>query len=402
MEMKIKCAHTELVDVDLLMPNPKNPNKHPDNQLQLLAKIMGHQGWRSPIVVSTRSGFITKGHGRLIAAKINGWTQAPVDRQEYATEADEYADMVADNKIAELAETDMTMVNRDVLDLGADFDLDLLGIPDFQLVDTELLEPKCDEDDLPEHVEPRAKLGDIYQLGRHRLMCGDATSATDLDSLMNSMKANMIFTDPPYGVDYTGGHNEKKRLGIKNDALAGQELTDLFGDSLSLACAHSEEHAAFYIWYANGKAVETFGSFSKLPLKVRAVICWYKVKSGLGAFMSQYIPNYEPCIYAFKEGCSPQWFGPTDEKTVWELKRESKNEFHPTQKPVELSERAIVNSSKPGDIVLDMFGGSGATLISCEKNDRKCFMMELDPHYIDVIVARWEKYTGKKAELLNV
>src|SRR5689334_7267785 len=128
--MDVKCAFDEMVDIDLLIPNPRNPNKHPENQIALLAKIMGHQGWRSPVVVSERSGFIVKGHGRLQAAKLNGWAQVPVDKQEYATEADEYADMVADNKIAELAETDLGMVLQDVLDLGPDFDFDLLGIPD--------------------------------------------------------------------------------------------------------------------------------------------------------------------------------------------------------------------------------------------------------------------------------
>lgn len=136
--MNVQCAHTELVDIDLLVPNPLNPNKHPDSQIKLLAKIMAHQGWRSPIVVSNLSGFITKGHGRLMAAKLNGWTQAPVDRQDYANNADEYADMVADNKIAELSETDLAMVNRDVMDLGPDFDLELLGIPDFKVDPAEL------------------------------------------------------------------------------------------------------------------------------------------------------------------------------------------------------------------------------------------------------------------------
>ncbi len=164
----------------------------------------------------------------------------------------------------------------------------------------------------------------------------------------------------------------------------------------------TKDHSAFYIWYANGKAVETFASFSKLPLKVRAVLCWYKVKSGLGAFMSQYIPNYEPCIYAYKDGCSPQWFGASDEKTVWELKKEAKNEYHPTQKPIELPERAIKNSSKSSDLVLDLFGGSGSTLIACEKIGRLARVMELDPKYCDVIVKRWEDFTGKKAELVEL
>lgn len=141
----------------------------------------------------------------------------------------------------------------------------------------------------------------------------------------------------------------------------------------------------------------TFAALSTIPLKLRAVIQWYKIKSGLGAFMSQYIPNCEPCMYLHKTGCSPAWYGPTNEKTVWELKKEARNEFHPTQKPVELPERAVTNSSKQGDLVLDLFGGSGSTLIACEKTGRHARLMELDPKYVDVIVRRWQEFTGKQA-----
>jgi DNA modification methylase len=215
---------------------------------------------------------------------------------------------------------------------------------------------------------------------------------------MNGEKADMVFTDPPYGVSYTGGHNEKKRAGIDNDELQGENLTYLFQASISNAYDLSKDHAAFYIWYANGKAVETFAAFSTLELDVRAVLCWYKVKSGLGAFMSQYIPNYEPCIYAFKRGKSPQWFGKSDEKTVWELKREGASEYHPTQKPVELPARAISNSSKKDDIVLDLFLGSGSTLIACEQTDRICYGMELDPKYVDVIRKRYAKFINNGNE----
>ncbi len=396
----IKCAHDDVVSLERIIPNPKNPNTHPEKQIRMLSKIIDYQGQRSPIVVSKRSGFIVKGHGRLEAIKALGWESAAVDYQEYESEAQEFQDMVADNKIAELAEHDDSLMIQGIKELELeDSDFELLGLDDFEIHDP--IEAQCDEDEVPEFVEPKAKLGDIYQLGNHRLMCGDSTSIDAVEKLMAGEKADMVFTDPPYGVSYGGGHNQKKRKGIEGDTLAGEDLTDLFQSSLANAEMVTHGHAAFYIWYANGKAVETFSSFSRLSLEVRAVLCWYKVKSGLGAFMSQYIPNYEPCIYAFKEGCSPKWYGPTDEKTVWELKKESKNEFHPTQKPIELPERAINNSSKVGNSVLDLFGGSGSTLIACEKTNRKCFMMELDPHYVDVIIARWEKYTGQKAELLN-
>jgi DNA modification methylase len=284
-----------------------------------------------------------------------------------------------------------------------DFDLSLLGFDDKEL--NELLEPEVvegltDEDAVPEApIEPKTKLGDIYQLGNHRLMCGDSTSIDAVEKLLEGQKADLLFTDPPYGVSYEGGHNKKKRQGIIADTLQGEDLTDLFYESLSTAITWLKDGAALYVWYASGKSIETYASLSKLPLKLRAVIQWYKVKSGLGAFMSQYIPNCEPCMYLHKEGCSPAWYGPTNEKTVWELKKESLNNYHPTQKPVELPERAITNSTKQGDFVLDLFGGSGSTLIACEKIGRLARLMELDPKYCDVIVKRWEDFTGKQAVL---
>ena len=392
--MKINCAHTELADIDLLVPNPKNPNKHPDNQIKLLAKIMAHQGWRSPVVVSNRSGFITKGHGRLMAARLNGWTQVPIDRQDYANEADEYADMVADNKIAELAETDMMMVNADAQNLGPDFDLELLGIPDFEIVPTEELEPGCDEDAVPEHVEPKTKLGDIYQLGRHRLMCGDSTSIDAVEKLMNGEKADMVFTDPPYGVDYEGGALTK-RTKLQND-----DSNDIYDEVLPVLHAFSKESCPFYIWHAAGYA-DMASKLGEAGFKIRSQIIWNKNQAQFGALSAQYKQKHEPAFYCHKKNCSPQWFGPTNEVTVWDLKREKKNEFHPTQKPIELVERALENSSKAGNLILDLFGGSGSTMIAAEKANRKAYLMELDPKYCDIIIARWEKYTGQKAELLN-
>lgn len=389
---EIRCSYTELVPAGKLKPHPENPHKHSDEQIDRLTKLIEYQGIRHPVIVSKKSGFIVVGHGRLESMKRAGLSQIPVDYQDFESDAQEYEFIVSDNAIGkdEWAALDVSMISKqiDIMPIS----IPMLGLKNFEI---KKLEPQADEDEVPEVKEPLSVLGDVYEIGNHRLMCGDSTSIDAVEKLMNGEKADMVFTDPPYGVSYTGGHNEKKRQGIQNDTLQGDSLTDLFCDALVCAEAVTQEHAAFYIWYANGKAVETFASFSKLNLKVRAVICWYKVKSGLGAFMSQYIPNYEPCIYAHKDGYSPQWFGPNDEKTVWELKKERVNEFHPTQKPIELPERAISNSSKSNDIVLDLFGGSGSTLIACEKTNRKCFMMELDPHYCDVIVSRWCKYTGQ-------
>lgn len=394
----------EWVSVETLIPYAKNARTHSDEQVAQIAGSIKEFGFNNPVLID-KEGSVIAGHGRLMAARKLGMTEVPVVRLEHLTESQRKAYVLADNRIALNSEWDSSMLTLELQDLKDEIDLSLLGFDadelDALLNPIEETEGLTDEDAVPEvPEEPKTKLGDIYILGNHRLMCGDSTSIDAVEKLMDGDKADMVFTDPPYGVDYQGGHNQKKRKGIENDALEGQDLTDLFADSLLCATMVSHDHSAFYIWFANGKAVETFASFSKLPLKVRAVICWYKVKSGLGAFMAQYIPNYEPCIYAYKDGCSPQWFGPSDEKTVWELKKESVNEFHPTQKPIGLPERAMTNSSKSGDKVLDLFGGSGSTLIAAEKLGRKARLMELDPKYCDVIVKRWEDFTGKKAELL--
>jgi len=389
--------------VDKLIPYAKNARTHSDEQVAQIAGSIKEFGFNNPVLVDKDNSVIA-GHGRLMAARKLGMDKVPVVELEHLTESQRKAYVLADNRIALNSGWDTSMLSLELQDLKDDIDLSLLGFDpdelDALLNPIEETEGLTDEDAVPDVPdEPKTKLGDIYILGNHRLMCGDSTSIDDVDKLMDGQKADMVFTDPPYGVSYTGGHNQKKREGIIADTLQGNDLTDLFADALLCATMVTKDHSAFYIWYANGKAVETFASFSKLPLKVRAVLCWYKVKSGLGAFMSQYIPNYEPCIYAYKDGCSPQWFGASDEKTVWELKKEAKNEYHPTQKPIELPERAIKNSSKSSDLVLDLFGGSGSTLIACEKIGRLARIMELDPKYCDVIVKRWEDFTGKKAVL---
>ena len=393
----------EWQSVEKLIPYAKNARTHSDEQVAQIAGSIKEFGFNNPVLVDKDNSIIA-GHGRVMAARKLGMDKVPVVILDHLTESQRKAYILADNRIALNSGWDSSMLSVELQDLKDDIDLSLLGFDpdelDSLLNPVEETEGLTDEDAVPEvPVEPKTKLGDIYILGNHRLMCGDSTSIDDVEKLMDGQKADMVFTDPPYGVSYTGGHNQKKRKGIIADTLQGNDLTDLFADALLCATMVTNDHSAFYIWYANGKAVETFASFSKLPLKVRAVICWYKVKSGLGAFMSQYIPNYEPCIYAYKDGSSPQWFGASDEKTVWELKKESKNEFHPTQKPIELPQRAIKNSSKSGDLILDLFGGSGSTLIAAEKTGRKAYLMELDPKYCDVIVKRWEDFTGKKAQL---
>jgi len=398
---KEQTLQVEYRPIASLTPYARNARTHSDTQVAQIAASIKEFGFNNPVLV--REGQIVAGHGRWLAAQRLGLGQVPTLDLSHLTASQARAYVLADNQLALNAGWDSEMLALELLELRDDgVDLGLLGFEDVDaLMNPEPaggLQPGVDEDAVPEPPKKAiTKLGDVITLGRHRLMCGDSTNADDVARLMGGAKADMVFTDPPYGVEYEGGHNKKKRGQIKGDALEGSDLTGLFYDSLAIACANTHDHAAFYVWFASGKSVETFAAFGALPLDLRAVLQWYKVRSGLGAFMAQYIPNAEPCIYAFKKGCSPQWFGPSDEKTVWELQREGANEYHPTQKPVALAERAVANSSQPGQTVLDLFGGSGSTMIACEKTGRTAYLMELDPIYCDVIVTRWEQATGRKA-----
>lgn len=399
-EMKVFCSHSEMVPLERLVPNPRNPNKHPDKQIELLAKIMRAQGWRSPIVVSARSGFIVKGHGRLQAAQMNEWAEAPVDMQDYATEADEYADMVADNKIAELSETNLSMVLEDVLQLGPDFDFDLLGIPDFKL--PEDFAPQNDENSVPGvPLEPKTKAGDLYRLGRHRLLCGDATVATDVALLLNDTKPTLMVTDPPYGVEYEAGWRAEAKGVKKTDrentsSLQGDSRADWY-DAWVLFPG-----AVAYVWHASAFTDVVMDSLRRAGFEVRQQIIWNKNVHALSR--SHYHWKHEPCWYAVKAGAEASWLAGRDQKTVWDIPNvmfEKDKTSHPTQKALGIYEVPIENHTRQGDSVYEPFGGSGTSLIACEKHGRVSFTMELDPKFCDVIVKRWEQYTGKQAELIN-
>ena len=395
-----------MTSIQDLKSDHKNARRRTERSASLIAESLKRYGAARSIVID-EDGRILAGNGTVEGAKKAGIDKLRIIeaqgdeliavRRTGLTEDQKVGLALADNRSSDLSEWDNEMLRQ----LSEEHDLTPWFEDDELLAEVlDTVEGNTDPDDVPEvPEEPITKPGDLWILGNHRLLCGDSTDVLAVERLMGGKKADMVFTDPPYGVSYEGGHNKKKRGQIKNDALEGGDLTNLFADALASALTVTADHAAFYIWFASGKSVETFASFANLSLDLRAVIQWYKVRSGLGAFMAQYIPNCEPCIYAFKSGCSPQWFGPSDEKTVWEVQKESKNKFHPTQKPVELPRRALRNSSKPGQFILDLFGGSGATLIACEQDHRHARLMELDPAYCDVIVKRWEQFTGKKAML---
>ncbi len=264
-----------------------------------------------------------------------------------------------------------------------------------------MLEPGCDEDDVPEVAhDPITKKGDVWLLGEHRVMCGDSTMIDDVEKLMQGQKADMVFTDPPYGVSYMGGvvHGKTINENHKRKMLKNDDDINIYDDWLSLV-GNFIDDGAFYIFYAIKNSERIFTPLKNYNFEVCAVIAWNKINTGYADMNSHYKNKYEPCVYAKKRGKKLNWSGDTKQNTVWDIEKDRNNKLHPTQKPVAVPEKAIGNSSKESNLVLDSFLGSGSTLIACEKTKRKCFGMELDEHYCDVIIERWQKFTGKEAVL---
>lgn len=379
--IEVWCSFDELVSIDSLNPNPKNPNKHPDSQIELLSKNIKYLGWRHPITVSKRSGFIVAGHGRLMAAKKLGIQIVPVDYQEFNSDADEIAVLVADNRLAELSETSEEDLKNILSELDGKIEIDLTGFSDAEVeqllrdINTDVL-----DEDVPEvPTEPISKFGDIFEFGSHRLMCGDSTDSEQVKKLMADEIANMVFTDPPYNVDY--GTDERK---IENDNL-GSEFPQFLEKVIKNIFSFSS--GAIYICMSSSEIDSLQSTFKRLGGHWSTFIIWAKDTFTLGR--SDYHRQYEPILYGWKAGVSHYFCGDRSQGDVWEFAKPKKNDVHPTMKPVELCQRAVQNSSKPNDIVLDLFGGSGSTLIACEQTNRKCRMMEFEPKYCDVILKRF-------------
>ena len=408
-EVPVHCAYDELVALELIVGNPRNPNTHPKTQVELLAKVISAQGWRAPITVSTRSGFVVRGHGRLEAARLLGLDAAPVDRQDYDSEASEWADLIADNRIAELAEMNLSTLSSLLSEISlGDLDMDLTGFDAGEL--ERLLAAAQDsdivEDEVPEPpAEPVTCAGDLWLLGEHRLLCGDSTCSEDVSRLMGGKLAVCMWTDPPYGVDYVGKTKDAKT--IRNDTAAG--LPALLNAALANAAGALEPGAPFYLAHPAGALALTFEqAVDKSPLHVHQGLVWVKNSMVLGH--SDYHYRHEPIIYGFAPGpgrsgrghhAGSRWYSDHAQTSVLAFDRPLRSEEHPTMKPVLLVAYCIKNSTPLGGAVLDPFAGSGTTLIAAEQTKRACYAMELDPAYCDVIVQRWENLTGRKAVLDN-
>ena len=388
--------------LDKLLPYVRNARLHSDEQVAQIAASIAEFGFVNPCLVGA-DGVLVAGHGRLAAARKLGLTTVPVVVLDHLTPTQRRALVLADNRLAELATWDDALLRVELEALQDEgFDLDLTGFDADALA--ELLageEPEHEgqtEDDAVPDVpeEPVSQPGDVWLLGPHRLICGDATTAEAFALLLpDGERADMVFTDPPYNVNYANSAKDKlrgKHRPILNDAL-GEGFYDFLYDALALINAHTR--GAIYVAMSSSELDTLQAAFRAVGGHWSTFIIWAKNTFTLGR--ADYQRQYEPILYGWPEGAERHWCGDRDQGDVWQIKKPQKNDLHPTMKPVELVERAIRNSSRAGDVVLDPFGGSGTTLIAAEKAGRVARLIELDPKYADVIVRRWQDWTGKQA-----
>ncbi len=399
-EVKQRAQHIELVPLDKIILNPKNRNKHAVEQINRLAEIIRYQGFREPGTISNLSGHLCAGEGRYLAAKQLKLTHMPCIYQDFDNEEQEYAYGISTNAIASWAELELSSINVDVVDLGPDFEIDLLGIKDF------VLEPAdkygSDPDDVPPvPVQAKSRLGDLWLLGNHRFLCGDSTDRAQVERLMNGEKAVLWSSDPPYGINHVETSQEKSQSQgyseIQNDDLQFDELKAFLGKVITNSIEIGLQHRfAFYMWHAmkmQSYAAAAAAAAAAAGILFHRQIIW--VKPSLVFGRGQYHWRHELCLMGWLIGNECPFYGDRNQTTIWEVGRENDN-IHPTQKPIALTEIPVRNHTKPGEIVLDPFLGSGTTLIACEKTNRKCYGMEIDPHYCDVILDRWSKFTGQE------
>lgn len=391
--------------INSLIPYAKNARVHDEAQIAQIAGSIKEFGFNNPVLIDKDNGIIA-GHGRVMAARKLGLTEVPTILLDHLNETQRKAYILADNRIAINSTWNNEMLSLELMDIKDDVSLAMLGFNvdelDALLNPTELTEGLTDEDAVPDvPEEPKTKLGDIYQLGNHRLMCGDSTSIDDGEKLMGGLLADLVFTDPPYNVAYSGrGANN---LGIiKNDDMSDNDFEQFCRDIFSTYNAIMKPLACIYVCHPDSASAPKI-AFEKTfaeQFKKSSTIIWMKQSAGMG--WQDYRAQHEPILYGWKEGKGSHFnAGDRTKTSIWKIGRDAQSSYvHPTQKPVCLPEEAIMNSSKGSDCVVDLFGGSGSTLIACEKTGRVNRTMELDPKYCDVIIKRWEDFTGKKAVLL--
>lgn len=418
----------EIISIDRLIPYANNARTHSDEQLKKLQASLREFGFVNPVLIDKDLGIIA-GHGRVEAARREGITEVPCVWVEHLTEDQKKAYILADNRLAEDAGWDMNLVNMELESLAnIGFDTSLTGF-DFDDLKKEQDLYEADEDDyVPDPPkDAKSKPGDLYILGRHRLLCGDATNLDHVNRLMDGEQADLIVTDPPYNVDYEGGTSD--RLKIENDNMPDSKFREFLIASYRGIDSATKPGGVFYIWHADSEGYNFRAAAKEVGWTIRQCLIWNKNSLVMGR--QDYHWKHEPCLYGWKDGAAHYFIDDRSQSTVIEdakpdykkLKKEdlvailediysdkqsttvineqrpSRNDLRPTMKPLKLLARLIKNSSRPEGKVLDPFGGSGSTLMACEQLNRTCYMMELDPRYVDVIVDRWQALTGQKAEI---
>lgn len=389
---KLKIVYKKLDD---LTPYENNPRLN-DGAVDAVAKSIEEFGFKVPIVID-KDGVIVAGHTRLKAAKQLAIDEVPCIIADDLSDEELKAFRLADNKVSELAGWDWDKL-QDELEQLQEMDIDMgeFGF-EFNLKkeETEVIE---DDFDCELEEETSTNQGDIFQLGRHRLMCGDSTKLEDVQKLVGTgIQVDLLVTDPPYNVNYEGGTKDK--LKIENDNLEDTQFREFLKNAFCAADSVMKNGASFYIWHADSEGYNFRGACKDIGWPVRQCLIWNKNSLVMGR--QDYQWKHEPCLYGWKDGASHLWMSDRKQTTVINMDRPIRSELHPTMKPVALFDYLIKNNTKSGDIVLDIFGGSGTTIMACEQNGRRGFLMELDPKYCDVIAKRWEKFTGEKAVKIN-
>ena len=371
-----------------LKPYERNPRNNKE-AVDYVANSIREFGFKNPIIVD-KNNVIVAGHTRYLACKKLGIKEVPCIIADDLTDEQIKAFRLADNKVAEIATWDLDLLDEELNDL-LNFDMSDFGF-DVDLEEfEEAQEDEFDIDELPE--EPKAKLGDIYQLGNHRLMCGDSTDEKDVNKLVGEATIDLLITDPPYNVDYTG--KTKDALKIENDKMENDAFHEFLVNAFTNAYNVIKGGGCFYCWYASKEVVNFHTSLEESGFTVKQELIWNKNSMVMGR--QDYQWKHEPCLYGWKETDPHVWYGDRKQTTVIDWNRPTKSDLHPTMKPIGLFDYQIRNSTKQGENVLDLFGGSGTTIMACEQNDRHAYVMEYDPKYVDVIISRWEQYRGKKA-----
>ena len=397
-QLRFTATSIEQWPLDRLIPYIRNARTHSEDQVVQVAASIREFGFVNPILVGP-ARVIIAGHARVLASRKLGLQEVPVIVLEGLTDNQRRALVLADNKLALNAGWDEEMLRLEIEALRtAEYDLDLIGFDDEELrqllAAQEAAAGLCDEDAVPELADvPGSMMGDLWLLGEHRLLCGDATLQEDAVRLFADSVSDLIFTDPPYNVNYEGYTED--RLTIKGDRMTAAQFRQFLQATFASYRRLMKPGSSIYVCHSSSWQREFQDAMESAGLEVRCQIIWAKNTFAWG--FGRYKFQHEPIFYGHVAGQKDTWYGDKSQSTLWQEKKPAANRIHPTAKPVELVERALVNSSKAGDVVADLFGGSGSTLIGCERLGRKARLMEIDPKYADCIVRRWQQYTGKAA-----